>query len=479
MELRNKKWNDQQFNEYLEKVRSWYPTGREVEFDEAVEYHRKMPERRNLVKAQARANAEGRILLCPRAGFATMEQTLETHLYARDNGGSDYARISTDAYTRRMEFDKAMAGLEESRRLGRSILNGFPSVIHGLAVNRQLHEGIDLPISTICGAAHTELHYLITLAAGATEAVGDALSHLVVDANTPLQDSLIYKQFVDRLVGFYEEKGIPIFKEHKCTGVLMPPSLRIAITIIGMLLAAEQGARNFGLKYDTYLCVVQDVAGQRVLRDLASKYLKRFRYQGTIMPGISTYSGFHPADRARCFPYFTLAAAIARWGGAGSIVTFTVDEGMGLPTKEGQVMTLKALREMLYLLRNQSYPDSKELADEYAVIEREATAIIEKIIEVGEGDIAIGSDRALKSGALDITYPCNKFALGKALSVRDGTGAVRFLDCGNLPFDREMREFNRAKVAARKQSENKKDYQLIVEDLTSRVAKSVGARSSR
>ena len=113
MELQNKKWTEDQFNEYLEKVRSWYPTGREVDMDEAVEYHKNMPEHRNLFKVWSKAEAEGNVLVLPRAGFATIEQTLETHVYARDHGGADLVRVSTDTYTRRMDFDKAEKALEE------------------------------------------------------------------------------------------------------------------------------------------------------------------------------------------------------------------------------------------------------------------------------------------------------------------------------------------------------------------------------
>ncbi len=73
-----------------------------------------------------------------------------------------------------------------------------------------------------------------------------------------------------------------------------------------------------------------------------------------------------------------------------------------------------------------------------------------------------------RDGTLDYTYPITKNILGKVTSVRDHTGAVRYLDCGNLPFSREITGFHREKVAERKRAESKKDYQLIIEDLTGR-----------
>ena len=42
--VNNKKWSDDYFAREREKVLAMWPTGREVDLDEAVEYHRQMPE---------------------------------------------------------------------------------------------------------------------------------------------------------------------------------------------------------------------------------------------------------------------------------------------------------------------------------------------------------------------------------------------------------------------------------------------------
>lgn len=475
MDIRNKRWTQEQFNEYLEKVRSWYPTGREVDLQEAVEYHRKMPDRRNFVKAQTKAEAEGNTLICPKIGEATIEQTLETFVYARDTGGADLAQVPADTYTRRMEFDKASQALDKSRQAGKSLLNGFPSVAHGVSGNRRLYEGIGLPVGSTCSAAHTELHFLISLAAGATEALEDAFQGLFHEKTAGLEDIIVYRQFVDRLVGWYEEQGIPISKHNKFVGVLTPPAIRIASTIIGALLAAEQGVKNISLQYTVNNCVIQDVAAQRVLRKLGSEYFEQFGYQVTVVHGINHFAGAHPRDRAQAFAYITLVAAIGRWGGASKIEARTIEEGLGVPTKEGHAMSLRAMKEMLYLLRNQKFPESEAFSLECQMIEREARAIIDKAVELGEGDIAVGAVKAIELGTLDYTYPINRNIIGKVTSVRDNTGAVRFLDCGNLPFSPETKEFHRARVGERMRIEKKRDYQLIIEDLSGKVASRVAA----
>jgi methylaspartate mutase epsilon subunit len=49
--------------------------------------------------------------------------------------------------------------------------------------------------------------------------------------------------------------------------------------------------------------------------------------------------------------------------------------------------------------------------------------------------------------------------------VRDITGAARYLDCGNLPFTKEMKEFHRYRIEERKQLEKlESDYELLVKD---------------
>lgn len=473
----NKKWSEDQFKDCLAKVCAQYPTGRDIDLDEAIEYHRKMPKSRNLVHLQSEADAKGATIICPRIGFATYDHTLDTIRHAINETGSEFVRVSSDTYTRRLEFDRAKAAIEQSVREGRSLLNGFPSVNHGLATNRRLYEAIGLPITTSNSGTHNELHFLMTICAGATEALGDAFQgYFVAVPSVKLEDVIANRQFVDRLVGYFEDRGISVFKNNKLVGVLPTPSVRISSTLMGMLLAAEQGVKNFSLQYTTNNCVIQDVAAQRMLRKLSRYYLNKSGYQGNVLVGVNHFSGAHPEDRSRAFAFVAMVAATARWGGASRIETKTVDEGRGIATWEGQVMSLKATKEMLYLLRNQKIPESDDLHAECDMIEKEVRAIVDRALELGDGDIAIGAVKSLKAGTLDYTYPGNKNIPGKAISVRDCTGAVRYLDCGNLPFSKEVKDFHRRKVAERKRKESKDDYQLIVEDLTGRPGTDVAGK---
>jgi methylaspartate mutase epsilon subunit len=86
---------------------------------------------------------------------------------------------------------------------------------------------------------------------------------------------------------------------------------------------------------------------------------------------------------------------------------------------------------------------------------------------MGEGDPVLGSLRSLQAGVLDIPWAPNQYVAGKVIPVRDASGAVRYLDHANLPFDREILEYNRQKIREREQRDRRKvDYQAAIFDVT-------------
>lgn len=50
IELRNKKWTDEQFFKVREEVLNQWPTGKEIDLKEAVDYLRKVPDYKNFAK---------------------------------------------------------------------------------------------------------------------------------------------------------------------------------------------------------------------------------------------------------------------------------------------------------------------------------------------------------------------------------------------------------------------------------------------
>ena len=121
----------------------------EVDLEEAVEYHLRLPDTKNFAKVVRKAKAEGRTLVQPRGGVALIEDHIKLLQYLQSEGGADLLPTTTDTYTRNMKFDEAQRGIEESIKAGRSMLNGLPVVNYGPKRVRQIVEAVDRPIITL------------------------------------------------------------------------------------------------------------------------------------------------------------------------------------------------------------------------------------------------------------------------------------------------------------------------------------------
>ncbi len=77
MEIQNKKLsNDVFFKERAEVLTQW-PTGKDVDLEEAVAYHKAMPESRKFAKKLSEAKKAHRTLVQPRAGVPVVEEHIK------------------------------------------------------------------------------------------------------------------------------------------------------------------------------------------------------------------------------------------------------------------------------------------------------------------------------------------------------------------------------------------------------------------
>jgi methylaspartate mutase epsilon subunit len=110
--------------------------------------------------------------------------------------------------------------------------------------------------------------------------------------------------------------------------------------------------------------------------------------------------------------------------------------------------------------------DDPHVVAEYEIIMEETRALLEKTYELGGGDFALGTVRAFQAGVLDIPFAPSRNNVGKLLPARDNTGAVRLLDCGNLPFTEEMKAFHRQRLEERGAFEKRAvSFQMVVDDI--------------
>ena len=127
----------------------------------------------------------------------------------------------------------------------------------------------------------------------------------------------------------------------------------------------------------------------------------------------------------------------------------SVVEATGTPTKEAYRDTLQIVNQVLKLTRDQEAPESDSIRTESLMLEREARAIVDKLLELGDGDIAVGSCRGAEAGVIDTMFSPWRKLKGEVLVARDAKGALRYIQSGNIPLPREVAEYHKEKLAER------------------------------
>jgi len=243
----------------------------------------------------------------------------------------------------------------------------------------------------------------------------------------------------------------------------------IAGVIVVAMLGAEQGVRSIIPRISMYGHMAQDIAWARVLRKLAREYLDKFGYKDVIVPGLflDQVPLFpHPQDMGRSFGFLGYSATVAALAEGEAVYVRTIDEAAGIPTKEAHAVSYRAAKFIFDVIRAQKFDiDNEEIRTEERITELEVRAIMDKILDLGGGDIAVGYEKGVQTGMIDSPLASNINLKSKVLGIRDNKGACRYLDFGNLPIPEEAKEFHREKVAERERAERRKmDLSVVIED---------------
>ena len=469
MDIRNKKLSDDEFYGIRKEIMGQWATGKDVNFDEAIEYHKSMPESKSFSKKLSEAKKERKTLIQPRAGVALIEDHIKLLQYLQNNGEADLLPTTIDSYTRQNRYEEAENGIKESIRTQKSMLNGFPAVNHGVYGCRQIIENLDIPVQVRHGTPDARLLTEICYAGGFTSYEGGGISYNIPYAkDVPLERTIYDWQYVDRLTGIYEEAGVSINREPygPLTGTLVPPSMSNAVAIIEALLAAEQGVKNVTVGYGQCGNLVQDVAALRVLEELTEEYLEKYGYEDvTVTTVLHQWMGGFPQDEAKAFAVISWGSAVAALAKATKVIVKTPHEAVGVPTMEANAQGLRCTKQAISLLADQELKSSA-LELEKAIIKGETCAIVDKTFELGMGDLALGVIRAVKAGVIDIPFAPSRYNFGKMLPARDHEGAVRYLNPARVPLPQELIDFNRGKIEHRAKLEKRKaSFQMVIHDV--------------
>ncbi len=472
MELRNKKWTEVEFLQMRESVlRSW-KTGSDplLDFDKAIEYLKAIPEDLNFACKMEKAKKEhSRTLVQPRAGVPAIDKHIELMQYL-EKSGADFLPSTIDSYTRQNRYQEAEKGIAESVKEGRALLNGFPAVNHGVSGCRRVVESVKVPLQARHGTPDSRLLAEIIHAGGYTSNEGGGISYnLPYAKSVSIEDTLKYWQYCDRLVGYYEDRGVHLNREPfgPLTGTLVPPSISNTVGIIEALLAAEQGVKNITVGYGMGGNLCQDVAAIITLQEQTDEYLKKFGYNDVCVTTVfHQWMGGFPQDEAEALGLISMSSVFASLAGATKMITKTPHESIGVPTKEANGIGIKASKIVTQLMEGQRYPESEALTEECNQIRKEVDCLMNQVLRVGGGDLAIGTVKAFEQGLIDIPFAPSKYNAGLILPARDNEGKIRILEFGNLGFTDEIKEYHKKKIEERATFEGRKvSFQLTIDDI--------------
>jgi methylaspartate mutase epsilon subunit len=464
MEINDRILELAEFENMRKVVLSAWRTGAEVDRDEAAEYLMKIGPEKNLAKRFLRAKKEDEVLVSARAGSALLDEHIALMKYLQDEGGANFLPATIDSHTRHNDYEEADDGIRSS------CLNGFPAVNHGVKGCRKVAESVRLPLICRQCAFDPRLLAEITLSGGFSGFVGGPLSFFTsYNKNSLLSSAIRNYQYVDRLVSDYENRGLQILRESfgLAMGIIQPPSISIAMTIIDALLAAKQGVRHLCLTYHQQGNLIQDIAAVRVNDDLCAEYLGQLGISGVkLYRQMNQWIGHYPTDRAQCYGIICLGASVGGLADVQSIIVKTYEEGYGIPSNESNAECLRATKYVLGILRNQRLSESQGLREEREMIRLETKQIIDKVLGLGDGDLAVGSVRAFEAGILDAPFSPNVLIKNRIIPVRDHEGGVRYFDSGNLPFTKEVLEYHKLKISERcKREKQPATFQMVIEDV--------------
>jgi hypothetical protein len=198
--------------------------------------------------------------------------------------------------------------------------------------------------------------------------------------------------------------------------------------VLESLIAVAQGARSFAVDARLMGNLAQDIAGVRAIREIMEEYVvRRFGYADAhITIDRKSWGGKYPEDMARAFGIVCYNAVSGVLAGADEFIANSVQEGVGIPLKEANADTLKAIHQVVGTMRGQRATlAGEEVETELAHMKTEMRAILDAALDLGEGDPALATIRGFQAGLLDIPFAASRHCRGEVMVARrHGRGAL-------------------------------------------------------
>ncbi len=462
IKVKQEKIDEQTFAKMRQEQLAQWPTGKEVDIDEAVEYHKSLPDSKNFTKRLAQYKAEGKIGLFPRSGVPVVEEEIKL-LQGLNAVGVQLFPFTTDSYTRNLQLDKAQKGLEESIRTGKKKLNGYPIINHGVKTTRKVVESCEGAFDPRSSRVANSFVGEIAFASGMTAMPNSFFGWIGgYDKKATPEECIQTAQYLGRLIGLYADRGVIISTDTHgwLPNGVIPMYVNIATQIIEALISAGQGTKSIVPLMNFQGNIAQDVAEIKICEKLFRKYLDKSGFTDTIIPGIignqSSLFPF-PQDLGNAFGYINYVAMEAAMTDLAACSVKTIDEALGVPSLESHMQTYASANWIFNVVRQQKFEaDTPAIQQEIRMTELAVSAILDKVLEMGDGDVAVGAVKAVEAGVLDSPFSINIYPKDLVMGARDLEGACRYIDYGNLPIPEEVRKYNDEKIKEREKYEGTK-----------------------
>jgi methylaspartate mutase epsilon subunit len=471
--IRNQRLGDEDFFRIRkEEVLNQWETGRQLEdLDECIAAAKELTDGFNYALLIADAEKRGAHLLQPQFGQALTEYMIDGMSFVEAEAPlapDGLWNIFSDSYTRKNNFKMAQVGIERSRNEGATALNGWPIVNFGVEEARRVKRALKCPLTLNSTDEDGRLSSEIALAAGWNACNCRSLTEVISHCKEiPLAAEIRINQYETRLAAIYSERGVP-----QCPHISSNLTgydacgFKIFVMVAQSLMGGEQGLKQIYLENGLNLNFVQDAAMIQTSKKLCYEYTRRFGYDMHFVAGAFPFLGAWPPrieEATAMIAWNTLDAIMA---GATPIMLKCQDEAFATPTKEGMAASVRVARQIDRLSGEQLLPDSEEYRLECEMLELEVRAMMDKCLEAGDGDIAIGVCRGVDAGWISTMLSPWKYNKGNVRLMRDANNAVRYLETGDLPLPQEVKEYNKEKLQSRARKEGRPcGFDMVVSDL--------------
>lgn len=460
--------SQQEFELTRRDVLASWPTGAQVWLTDVKKNHA-VPSKNLHYLIKTQQTSPYRPLLQPRTGVAHIQDEIEILKLLRENG-MDVSSIQLDAASRKNMYAKAEEGVRRSEKGGTSFLNGYPVPVHGVAGIEEILNAIETPFQIRAGSPDHRLVYEIGIAGGTTSVEGGFLCYLYpYDKRTSPVANLKNWKYVDKLTGLYQQQGITVNREYfgPLTTSLIEPSLAIAINVVQAILTAKAGGVCVSLGLAEQGCRIQDIAAIRALDKVGRAWLAKYGYaKVTVSTVFHQYMAAFPNNLEKARELIVASSTTGALARSTKFMIKTPVESIHIPTRHDNAEALR-LTKAGVAKAGDVKPEWTMVEAEMAIIEREATIILNEIERLGQGSMARGAIKAFQSGLLDVPFSPSLYNRNEIITARDCDGAVRFVNPELLPFDDQIIEYHKEKIHRRMVMERRtKSSELIEQDLT-------------